>query len=215
MHTTPTSFILGLAFVCAIVGASCSAPQTDSSEDTVQMKDQAVSEIEQQRAEQVARRTQTAEQVPEAEEEEIVVEMFEVRSGEPARAENGLEVRMLSAGPDWKFELDHHGRKATAQHTGTPLYIEGEAFGNLYVLSQLGEVVQITLRPTEDGKTLTPDQAFEIARRERASRLGCDGPREETGVNENGTAVLRILDASGAESCRIVVGLHTQQIVDL
>ncbi len=212
MRPTPNRSTLGVALLCGALVAGCSGPQSTESDDTVQMKRQAVDEIEEERAEKARR--PIAEPDQPGDEEELIVEMFELRPGQPARAESGLEIHLVSGAPNWAFDLDHHGRKTKAQYTGKPLYIEGYAYGHLYVISQLGDVVQVTLRAAASDEALTENQAFEAARRERATRLGCDGAREETSVQTNGTAVLRVLDANGAESCRIVVGRYTQQIVD-
>lgn len=195
---------------------ACSGSKQSETDDTVQMKEQAVSDIEEEQVEHRRRATVDDEETPPPQDDdELVVEMFEVLPDKPARTESGLEIHMRSPGPSWAFEFDHHGRKTKVTYAGVPLYLEGHAYGHLYVISQLGDVVQVTLRADTEAAELTAEQAFEIARRERASRLGCDGTREETAVQNNGTAVLRVVDAQGAETCRIVVGRFTRQIVDL
>lgn len=204
---------LGVA-MCAML--SCSGAKPAPQDDSVQMKDQAVRALDEEREQQ---RRQMPDRAPQqeapADEGELAVEMFEVREGKPARAESGLEVRLLSGPPNWAFELDHHGRTARAQTSGTPLYIEGLAFGHLYVLTEFDGVAQVTLRSDAPGEPLSVDQAFELARRERAARLGCDGAREEPASGDNGTVRLRVLDDGGNEQCVIVVGRFTGEVIDL
>lgn len=179
----------------------------------MQMKDQAVDEIEQTRAQERARVAGEQKVAPQPE-EELAVEMFELVEGQAVRASSGLEVRMTSAAPNWTFVFDHHGRQTTVSTSSKPLYLEGVTFGHLYVITRFQDAVQITLRSDTPEAPLAPEAAFQIARRERTSRLGCDGEREETTVQDNGTALLRVLDDSGAEACHIVVGLYTHAVVE-
>lgn len=201
--------------VSALVGglAACGGAQGAREPDTVQMKDQVVEEIEQEQAR--AQLREPAAPHHQADQEELAVEMFDIAPDRPARAEGGLVIHQRSAGPDWSFEFDHHGRTDVITYRGTPLYAEGIAYGHLYVLSQLGDAVQVTLRSDVPDRALTPDAALTLARRERQSRLGCEGEREESDVLDNGTVMLRVLDPSGTESCRIIVGRYTAEVVDL
>lgn len=148
-------------------------------------------------------------------EEELALEIIDLQVGQPVQTESGMTIRMTAGAPSYRFEFSRGGEIETAQYSGTPLYIEGLAFGNLYTISRFGEGVQATLRSDAPRAPLPPATAFDIARQQRSSQLGCSGASEETIVEENGTAVLRVLDAQGNETCRIVVGLYTGQVVDL
>lgn len=150
-----------------------------------------------------------------APEEELALEIIDLQLGQPVQSESGMTIRMTSGAPAYRFEFERNGETQSAQYSGTPLYMEGLAFGNLYTISRFGEGVQATLRSDAPRAPLPPETAFDIARQQRSSQLGCSGASEETVVEENGTAVLRVLDAQGTETCRIVVGLYTGQVVDL
>ena len=149
---------------------------------------------------------------PQPPEEELAVEMFDLASG-AARASTGLEVRLLSGAPQWAFQFDHHGRKSTVNYAGSPLYVEGVLFGHLYVINKLGNSVQLTLRSDVPDNPLSPESALVLAKGERQSRLECEGEREVSEVHDNGTVLLRVLDPSGQETCRVVVGRYTQEVV--
>lgn len=151
----------------------------------------------------------------EAPEEELAVEIIDLRLNEPAQTESGMTVRMISGAPNYRFEFSKGGQTEVVEYGGTPLYIEGLAFGNLFTISRFGEGVQATMRSDAPRAPLPAETAFDIARKERSSQLGCSGPSEETSVEGNGTAVLQVLDANGTETCRIVVGLYTGRVVDL
>lgn len=201
-------FVLGF-----FVGCGGSRQASDDAQ-TVQMRDQAVRDLETEERER-AERTPPPQEAVEEPGEELAVEMFELELNKPVRAESGLAVNLAAQAPYWTFEFDHHGRRLNVVHQGEPLYVEGVAFGHLYVITRLGEGVQLTLRSDAPESPLSMAEALEIARRERASRLGCEGVREVPEEAANGTVVLRIVDDRGKEGCRIVVGRYTRSVVDL
>lgn len=192
----------------ALIG--CGAPQKTEESETVQMKESAVEEIERP-AERPPPRPETP---PPAEPDELAVEMFEVARDRPAKTEEGLRIEMLAGAPDWKFAFTHQGQTKTVEYTGEPLYVEGVAFGRLFVISAPGDSAQVTLRSDAPSQPLPEATAIDIARKERSSRLGCEG-KERVFAESNGTLVLEVPASQSAPGCRIVVGRYTGEIVDL
>ena len=158
---------LALIAYCLSILLGCAASKTTSDEpQTVQMKAHAVRDIE-----EATKREDLVEQHPlppqeQTPDEELAVEMFELTAERPVRSEDGLEIRLRSPGPSWVFDFDHHGRKTTASVQGKSLYLEGTAFGHLYVFSQFGDAIQVTLRSDAPAQPLAAEHAFGIARRE-------------------------------------------------
>ena len=202
----------------ALIAAGCSAAPASSTDDEVQMKEQAIQDLQEARQTQ-AREAQARESMqdgPDAQvaAEELAVEMFELRPAESVRSQSGLEIRLVQAGPPWTLAFDHHGRQTNAQTSANPLYAEGVAFGHLWVAEQSGNSVQLTLRSDAPTQPLTDDEALTLARRERAARVGCDGAKEVPEARDNGTFALRVVDGSGAQGCVVVVGRFTREVVD-
>lgn len=207
MHRVPVVIAVTIsAFAC-----NPASTQSRDESQTVQMKEQAVEELEEPSRRERPTRPEPAEPIPS---EELAVEMFELGPERPVRTSDGFEIHMLSGSPDWTFEFRKNEQVATQQHTGDSLYLEGVAFGELYVISEADNGAQVMLRSDAPTQPLSAESAMQIARREKEVRLGCEGAREETAVNPNGTAVLRVLADDGSEACRIVVGRYTGEIVD-
>ena len=198
-------FLVGLGLL-----VSCGPSKKPDEPQTVQMKDQVRESVLEAEREAVP----PAPAVQETE-EELAVEIVDLDLGEPVRTESGVTIRLTSGPPDYRVEFSRNGETRVAEHSGEPLYIEGVAFGNLFTISKFGDAVQATLRSDAPRAPLPEQTALDIARAEKKSQLGCEGAQEEAYLDRNGTAVLRVLDASGKETCRIVVGLYTGRVVDL
>lgn len=200
-----TSFLVVVA-----LAAACGGNNKPDEPQTVQMKEHVQETIPPE-----PDRDMRAPAPPVAETaEELAVEMVDLNVGEPVTTEAGMTIRLTSGAPTYRVEFSKGGQTEVAEYSGDPLYIEGIAFGNLYTVSKFGEGVQATLRSDAPRAPLPAETAFEIARQEQKSQLGCEG-EAQTYIDRNGTAVLRVVDASGGEACRIVVGLYTGRVVDL
>lgn len=191
---------------------ACGSGQKTEEPEQVQMKEAAVKELEPPPEPPTEPEEAPAE--PETEPEELAVQMFEVAPDRPAETDGGMQIRMDSGAPDWAFSFVHRGETNTVTYSGEPLYIEGVAFGQLFVISRLGETIQITLRSDAPAQPMTVDAATTIARSEQKSRLGCDG-KGRAFTEPNGTLVLEVPGAEGEPKCRIVVGRFTGEVVDL
>jgi hypothetical protein len=200
---------IGLAAL--VIGlVACGTPQKKSEPDTVQMKETAIKEIEP--PSEVEPPPEQPE--PPAQPEELAVQMFEVAPDQPAETDEGLQIRMDAGAPDWRFSFVRNGETQSVQYNGVPLYIEGVAFGQLFVISRPANAVQVTLRSDAPSQPLPEATAADIARTEQKTRLGCEG-EAKIETEPNGTLVLDVPNAPAKGSCRIVVGRYTGEVVDL
>lgn len=201
----------------ALLAVGCaSTPDAPDDSDTVQMKNDTVKEIEEQRAAEKSRRPPP----PPREEatmppEELAVQMYEVSGGDPVVTENGIAISVASSKPPWAFTLSKSGQSVKAVDPGGELYIEGVAFGELFVFSKFGDATQVTLRSDAPQSPLTLEEASRIADAELAGRLDCKGTRDPGTAQPTGTVVFSVTGADGSISCQIVVGRFTRGVVDL
>jgi hypothetical protein len=191
---------------------ACGSGQQTEEPEKVQMKETAVKEIEPPPEPPTEPQEAPAEPAPEP--EELAVQMFEVAPDRPAETDEGMQIRMDSGAPDWAFSFVYQGETKTVSYGGEPLYVEGVAFGKLFVISRLGENVQVTLRSDAPAQPLSVEAATKIARDEQQSRLGCEG-KGRASAEPNGTLILEVPGAEGELKCRIVVGRYTGEAVDI
>lgn len=112
-----------------------------------------------------------------------------------------------------KFEIARGDDKLVVDFQGEEeLYLEGVAFGQLYVI-QGDRHIKATLYAGAPHEPLTEEEAVELAKGAMKARglLGEGGHSYSLGP---GTLRIRNYERDGQETCRVVIGLHTREVVD-
>ncbi len=196
-----------VALLALSIGCSGRAKPEDEPQ-TVQMKDHVEDNVP-------PPRERVEPPPPPAPEEELAVEIIDLTPGSPVTSEAGTVIELAADGPPWRVSFARGSQSFVARRDAAPLYVEGDAFGQTFVLSKFGEGVQVTLRTPEGSSPLTVDEAYSLATTQRSSQLGCSEGTERRVDEGNGTVRLDVVDPGGGIVCSIVVGRYTRGLVDL
>lgn len=144
------------------------------------------------------------------------VEVTTLREGRTYIAPGGVQITVdsLQVGtpPTVRLVLRDEDDERVAEFRAN--YAEGVAFGIRYKVDIDGDELTLRVEPTEITGPIDVTSAGEIAKKDFAERLQCEGDRMQVLGNTNGTVTIEVIKGQETVVCATTVGLYTRSIIE-
>lgn len=199
----------------AVVVVGCATPSKSDEEPDVVMRKTLTSDDREIPAPRQRKVASDGEEYPE-EDNSVPVEMTVLQEGRTHIAPGGVQItveKLQTGSPPivrLAFRLD--GKETDTEFKAK--YGEGVVYGVLYKADVDGDDLTLRVEPSTIQAPIDVATAGEIAKRDFAERMQCDGERMQAVGNTNGTVTIQVMRGEEEVVCSTVVGLYTRTIIE-
>lgn len=194
---------------------ACAAPQKSDEEPEVMMRKTLTDDDREIPAPRQRKPPAEGEEYPE-DDNSVPVEMTVLQEGRTHIGPGGVQITVekLVAGTPPTVRLAFRLDEKETDTEFKNRYAEGVVYGVLYKADVDGDDLTLRVEPSNIQAPIDVATAGEIAQRDFAERLQCEGVRLQAVGNTNGTVTIQVMRGEEEVVCSTIVGLYTRTIIE-